>query len=160
MGLFIVITMTTEISFYHLTTTPIEISLPKLLEKALDREMPSIVLCKTEATMDMLNEKLWTYSDDSFLPHGSAKEPFAAEQLIYLTTNEENPNNASFLATVEGWEPTPSFRDSFTKVAYFFDGGDEFSLTQARAYWKTLKAENIPMSYWQQNEQGGWSKKG
>lgn len=110
--------------------------------------------------MDMLNEKLWTYSDHSFLPHGSAREPFPSEQLIYLTTAEENPNSANFLVAVEGIEPSQQFRDGFSRIAYIFDGGDENAVAQARSYWKTLKDENLNISYMQQNEQGGWSKKG
>lgn len=148
----------TDIWFYHLTRTPLEVSLPKLLEKALDKEMMSIVLCRSEAMMDRLNEQLWTYSERSFLPHGSAREPNAEEQFIYLTTQEENPNKAGLLVAVEGMEPAPVYRDGFQRMVYFFDGGDEEAVAQARRYWKVLKGEEHTLSYWQQNDAGGWVK--
>jgi DNA polymerase-3 subunit chi len=151
--------MLTDLSFYHLTRTPLEYSLPRLLEKALDREMLSVVLCPNEAVMDRLNEQLWTYSEQSFLPHGSAKEPNAEEQFIYLTTTQENPNNAGLLVTVEGMEPTADFYTSFSRMAVFFDGGNPDAVAWARGYWKRLKAEERPLTYWQQTTTGGWEKK-
>jgi DNA polymerase III subunit chi len=40
-----------------------------------------------------------------------------------------------------------------------FDGNDPDQLGAARAQWKTLKGQGVSITYWQQNERGGWEKK-
>ncbi|MBI1275765.1 DNA polymerase III subunit chi [bacterium] len=145
-----------DIWFYHLTRNRLEDVLPRLLSKALDGEKSSVILCANENTMDTLNEYLWTFNEHEFLPHGSAKEPHAEEQLIYLTTAEERPNEAQLLFIVEGSEP--AHMEQFERVIYLFDQRDTPALERARAYWKSLKEAGFPLSYWQQKEGGGWDK--
>jgi len=145
-----------EIWFYHLTKSPLEKALPKLLEKALDKEMLSIVRSQSEEMMDHLNQELWTYSEESFLPHGSQKEPNPDEQFIYLTTSEENPNGAKLLVCVEGAQPESM--EGYGRVIYMFDGRDDAAVQKARSYWKELKTANHTLAYWQQNDNGGWEK--
>ena len=43
----------------------------------------------------MLDTHLWTYRDDSFLPHGTDATEFSADQPILLTAGGDNGNNAT-----------------------------------------------------------------
>ena len=67
------------------------------MEKVLARGSRAVVVAGSEERVEHLNALLWTYDDRGFLPHGSARDGFAAEQPVYLTTEEENPNAATVL---------------------------------------------------------------
>ena len=56
----------TEIGFYHLTGTPLERALPKLLEKTLEAGQRAVVRTGSEERAQALNGALWTYEDRSW----------------------------------------------------------------------------------------------
>jgi DNA polymerase-3 subunit chi len=85
----------TEVLFYHLENQPVERVLPPLLEKSLERGWRVVVQTASEERADALDSHLWTYRDDSFLPHGTWRDRDAAEQPIILAVNGDNPNHAS-----------------------------------------------------------------
>ncbi|MEO1918979.1 MAG: DNA polymerase III subunit chi, partial [Paracoccaceae bacterium] len=85
-----------EVLFYHLTQTPLERTLPELLEKSLQRGWRVLVKGGDADRLAFLDGVLWTYRDDSFLPHGVAGEG-AEHQPIYLTVDDDEPNNADVL---------------------------------------------------------------
>ena len=81
----------TQIGFYHLTRSPLEQALPKLLDKALAAGYRAVVLAGSSERVEALSDRLWTYEPESWLPHGSAKDGDAALQPIWLTATDENP---------------------------------------------------------------------
>src|SRR5437870_3857428 len=74
----------TKVQFYHLTATPLERALPKLLEKALAGGFRVLLVAESEERIEQLNQLLWTYDPGSFLAHGSRKDGHAEEQPILL----------------------------------------------------------------------------
>jgi DNA polymerase-3 subunit chi len=144
-----------EVWFYHLERTSLEQALPELLEKVLARGWKGQVRLRDAARVEALDQHLWTWRDDSFLPHGPAGEPHAARQLILLTTDAENVNGAEALLLVDGAEPGDLA--GYERVMVLFDGNDEAALATARAQWSALKARGENLSYWRQ-EGRGWKK--
>jgi DNA polymerase-3 subunit chi len=149
--------MTMEARFYHLQRSTVEQALPQLLEKAIGQGMRAVVVAGSEARLASLNSYLWTYRPDSFLPHGAANDGYAADQPIWLTLTVENPNGAQVLFLLDGTEVPPE--TDFALTCDIFDGGDPDALAAARARWKTLKDAGHTLTYWQQNDRGGWEKK-
>ena len=49
--------------------------------------------------------------------------------------------------------------DDYQLVCLMFDGRDEHSVSRARKQWKAAKAAECSVTYWQQNDAGGWVKK-
>lgn len=145
-----------DISFYHLTTSPLEKALPKLMEKVLAGGMRAVILAANENRMETLNTCLWTYSTLTFLPHGSKKDAQPEAQPIYLSTELENPNNASVLAITD--DVVPATLDGFERYLYFFDGNDETAMLKARQRWKGFKDSGQVVAYWKQNDKGAWEK--
>jgi DNA polymerase-3 subunit chi len=146
----------TDISFYHLLTTPLEAALPRLMEKALKSGQRSLVRVDSESRMDRLNDMLWSYDDRGFLPHGSYKDAFPEQQPIYLTTRDENPNQAAILVITDGGAaPTP---ERYSKILDMFDGHDDAQLQAARGRWKEYKAAGHEIRYFQQQKDGGWKQ--
>ena len=146
----------TEIGFYHLTTSPLERALSRLLEKTLEARKRAVILCASEERLDFLNGSLWTLGKISFIPHGSAKDGFAEDQPIWLTTQDENPNGAQFLFLTDGIE-SPSLT-RYERCLDLFDGNDEDAILQARIRWKKCKEQGHHITYWKQTEGGAWEK--
>jgi DNA polymerase-3 subunit chi len=144
-----------EVWFYHLERTSLEQALPELLEKVLARGWKGQVRLRDAARVEALDQHLWTWRDDSFLPHGPAGEPHAARQPILLTTEAENLNGAEALLLVDGAEPGDLA--GYERVMVLFDGNDEAALATARAQWSALKARGEDLSYWRQDGRG-WKK--
>ncbi|CCM75019.1 DNA polymerase III subunit chi [Rhizobium mesoamericanum] len=147
----------TEILFYHLTEAKLEDALPPLLEKSVERGWRVAVQMKEVGRRDMLNQHLWTFREDSFLPHGIDEEDLAANQPVLLTISEGNANAATVRFIVDGAEPPPV--DPYQRIVFMFDGYDQEQLEGARAQWKKLKGEGHNLTYWQQTPEGRWEKK-
>ena len=148
----------TEVLFYHLQSQPLEAALPRLLEKALERGWRAVVQATSPERLSALDDHLWTFSDESFLPHGSDREPDAAEQPVVLTLSDGNPNEAAIRFLVEGALP-PADLSSYERLLVLFDGSDEAALAAAREHWKGLKAAGHQATYWQQDARGRWERK-
>jgi len=103
-----------------------------------------------------LNNVLWTGGKASFIPHGTAKEGFAEDQPIWLTTVNENLNGAQFLFLIEG-AASPSL-SSYERCLDIFDGNDPEALESARARWKAYKEAGHQVTYWKQTDAGSWEK--
>ena len=147
----------TEVGFYHLRRAGLEQALPKLLEKVVERGLRAIVLAPSEERIESLNARLWTYGERTFLPHGSAADGFAAEQPIFLTTAEENPNGATVLVLVDGADA--AYLGDFDRALDMFDGRDDEAVAAARARWSARKDAGHDVTYWQQKPAGGWERK-
>lgn len=147
----------TEVLFYHLTESKLEDALPPLLEKSLERGWKVVVQTAADDRRDVLDTHLWTFRDDSFLPHATEASDEAANQPVLLTSSPDNINQASVRFIVDGAEP-PSI-DSYERIVFMFDGYDATQLEGARAQWKKLKGEGHNLTYWQQSPEGRWQKK-
>jgi DNA polymerase-3 subunit chi len=147
----------TEIYFYHLERQSLADALPKLLERSLERGWRAAVQAASEERVEALNTLLWTYREESFLPHGTVRDGHAAEHPIYLTAGEDNPNAAQVRFLVDG--ATLADASSYVRVAYVFDGRDATAVANARAAWQEAKARGDAVSYWQQDKDGRWQQK-
>lgn len=145
-----------QINFYHLTATPLEKALPKLLEKASSAGFRVVVKVGDAAMLANLDKALWTYDPNSFLAHGTDETGNAEDQPIYLTLADDNPNNAKLLAVTDGSSPA---LDGYDRVLDLFDAADETAVANARTRWKAYKDAGLDLQYWQQTEQGGWQQK-
>ena len=147
----------TDISFYHLQRSNLEDALPKLLELTLKAGKRALVRAGSAERVEALNAILWTHDKDSWLPHGTSKEGHAEDQPIWLTTESDNPNEASFVFLTDGVEAQDMA--TFERCFDLFDGNDDASVTAARDRWKTLKEAGHDLHYWQQDENGKWVEK-
>lgn len=147
----------TEVLFYHLERKPLDAVIPGLLQRTLERGWRAVVQCGSQERLEALDLTLWTYQDDSFLPHGTAKDGFAADQPIYLTTGPETPNGAGVRFLVEGAEPVDF--SAHARMVFLFDGNDPDATERARQQWRTAKAAGLPVSYWKQGPDGRWENK-
>ena len=141
-----------EVWFYHLERTGLDQALPELLEKTLARGWKALVRTPEPQRIEHLDGWLWSYRDESFLPHGPAGEPNAARQPILLTDGFENPNGAHALFLIDGAEPGDL--SGYARCVVLFDGADDGQVALARAQWKKVKGQGFAVSYWKQPARG------
>lgn len=148
-----------EVLFYHLTESKLEDALPALVEKTLARGWNAVVQFENEDERDKLDEGLWTWREDSFLPHATEEgTEVDARQPVLLTCSDGNANNAQIRFLTGGAQIDDA--GSYDRVVVMFDGHDNGQLETARSQWKTLNAAGgHELTYWQQNQDGGWSRK-
>jgi DNA polymerase-3 subunit chi len=147
----------TEVYFYHLERRTLEDVLPTLLERSLERGWRATVQAASEERVEALDTLLWTYREESFLAHGTARDGQAQSHPIYLTSGAGNPNGAQVRFLVDGAELNDA--SPYVRVVYLFDGRDDSAVAQARAEWQKAKAQGFAVSYWQQDREGRWQQK-
>ncbi|WP_422373367.1 DNA polymerase III subunit chi [Hoeflea sp.] len=147
----------TEVLFYHLTESRLEDALPPLLEKSLERGWQVSVHLGSEARRDALDAHLWTFREESFLPHGTDEDDHADRQPVLLTLAREPANGATVRFAADG-AGMPELQ-GVERLVLMFDGHDQEQLEAARAHWKSLKSQGHQLTYWQQTEDRRWQKK-
>jgi DNA polymerase-3 subunit chi len=147
----------TEVLFYHLKGQTPEQVLPTLLQKSLDRGWRVVVQASSEERVEALDAHLWTWRDDSFLPHGTWRDPEASQQPVLLTISDHNPNGATVRFLVDG-ALMPADASAYARLVLLFDGEDPDALDAARARWTEAKSAGFEVTYWQADEKGGWRR--
>jgi len=147
-----------EMLFYHLQRQPLEKVLPALLEKSLARGWRVVVQASSQERVEALDAHLWTYRDDSFLPHGTDREADPASQPVLLTTRDHNPNRAEVRFLIDGVS-VPADAAAYERIVLLFDGEDEDAVAAARERWRETKTQGLAATYWQADEEGRWQRK-
>jgi DNA polymerase-3 subunit chi len=144
----------TDVRFYHLMTKRLEDVLPDMLLKTVERGQRAVVFCAAPELAQRLDEHLWTFRPDSFLPHGRLKDGTQGDQPVFITADGENPNDAKviFLTAADGQADI----SGYDLCCDLFDGRDDAAVQAARARWKAYKAAGHAVQYFQQDENGRW----
>ena len=148
----------TEVLFYHLQGMALESVLPPLLEKSLERGWRVVVQSTSPERTEALDAHLWTYSDDSFLPHATWRVGDAQDQPIILSIEEGNPNGAHVRFLIDN-AALPADCENYARIVLVFNGEDDEALTAARGAWADCKARGFEVTYWQADERGRWQRK-
>lgn len=154
--------MSAEIHFYHLQIQPLEVALPRLLEKCLERGWMAFIQTGSVERANALDSHLWTYRDDSFLAHGMANHSHAERQPVLIAPEGlEAANGAAVRFFVDGARPedNPGLLDGLERAIIMFDGQSDEAVRAARTSWKALREAEFAVTYWQQTSRGGWEKK-
>ena len=146
-----------EVLFYHLTETPLEAALPQMLQASLTRGWRVCVRFGSAERAEWMNGALWTYADDSFLPHGGPRDGDPAGQPVYLTAGEEVPNGANVLMLADGAAAEVASLGTYERACILFDARDPAAVQDARGRWKEVTGAGLKAVYWKQ-EGGKWLK--
>ncbi len=148
----------TEVLFYHLQDMTVENVLPPLLEKSLERGWRVVVQSTSEERTEALDAHLWTYREDSFLPHATSRVADVGDHPIILAIEDGNPNRANVRFLVDN-APLPADSGIYDRVVLLFNGEDADALAAARLAWTDCKTKGFDVTYWQADERGRWQKR-
>ncbi len=149
----------TETLFYHLERRTLEDVLPGLIKRTLERGWRAVIRCESAERADAIDNLLWTFDDQSFLPHAQQGDGNSAKQPVLITVEDVIPNAANVLFLVGGaaasaWDAP----NDLTRIVLMFDGRDPESLSRARASWKDAKAAGHDVTYWKESPSGKFEK--
>lgn len=147
----------TDMLFYHLQRQPLESVLPPLVEKSLARGWHVVIEVPEPARLAALDDHLWTFRQDSFIPHATESDPDAAHEPVLLVGSGANPNGAAIRFLVDG-AGIGDDAATYERIVLIFDGNDTVALQQAREEWRKARALGLEVTYWQQDDTGRWSK--
>ena len=145
-----------DVAFYQLLKTPLERALPKLIEKVYQSGFRALVVCESPEKMEILNTALWTFSTGAFLPHGNQGEPH--RHPIWMSLTSDNVNEAAVIVITNGAKVTNDPERPFEKCLDIFDGNDPELTKHARERYLDYKSQDLPLTFWKQNSEGGWEK--
>lgn len=146
--------------FYHLERSRPEQAAGPLLAKCLEKGWRVLAVSAHPQRRQALNEALWTYDEQSFLPHGHTGDDGIdpSRQPILISGEVANLNGAEALFLLDGVEQPPSI--AFARCMVMFDGADEPARAIARAQFKAAKDAGLTCRYFQQTPKGGWKEAG
>jgi DNA polymerase-3 subunit chi len=140
--------------FYHLQRTSLERAVGPLLEKCLERGWRVLAVSGDALRRAALDEALWTYDDQSFLPHGQAEADGLnpEDQPILISGQADNQNEAAVALLMDGVElPVEA---AFERCMVMFDDGDAATRQKAREQFKAAKDAGLSARYFQQSGRG------
>src|SRR3954462_8448385 len=135
----------TEVLFYHLQNMSLENVLPPLLEKSLERGWRVVVQSTSQERTDALDAHLWTYSDDSFLPHATWRAGDAQDQPIILSIEHGNLNRAHVGFLLDN-AALPGDCDSYEWVGLVIYGGHYDALAAELCVWAYCKTRGFELT--------------
>lgn len=142
--------------FYQLTQSPLEATLPTLLEKSRGAGWRVLVRARETERLAWLDQRLWL--GEGFLPHGISGGTHDADQPILLASEETTSDEFQCLMVIDGANVSADEVASIERACVLFDGADQAALETARGQWKQLTEAGVTAQYWAQ-EDGRWAKK-
>lgn len=151
-----------EVRFYALQRRALAEALAEQLEVVLASGEKAFVQVGQAERVDALDQALWTFQDESFLPHGVSGGADAARQPVLVGAGEANGNAATVRAFVDGADPSAAFAApaGYLRLIVMFDDRDDDSKAAARKHWAVAKATGHALSFWREGDEGGWRKVG
>ena len=143
-----------ELNFYHVMSGNLVPSVVRLLEKVYNTGKKSIFFSPLEDRIKIIDKTLWTFSTNAFIPHGDKSFGFADKQSVYMSSEVENPNQATVLVMTDSFD-YKSWNQNFEKVIFVFE--DDSSSKTAQEMLADLKNRNENVNYWKQSQKG-WEK--
>jgi DNA polymerase III subunit chi len=141
-----------RVDFYHLTASQPESVLPPIAERLLSDGNRLLIVSDDDAQIERIDQMLWSFRAECFLPHGASDRENSVKQPILLSKVTCPDNGARNIALADG-----QWRDAaldFDRAFYLFDG-DKIAI--ARASWRSLADKaDLTRHFWKQDDHGKW----
>ena len=149
----------TQIIFYSTAPLQVEKTLFALLEKSLEKGNKSLLLFKDKEKCLSINEQLWTYKQNSFLPHISEDDQIYdnIDVPVYLSTKNENPFKAELLFSIDWF--LPDNIDHFERVIIIIDVNDEILNEKYKNYYLDINKNFEDIVFYKSDDNGKWIEK-
>jgi DNA polymerase-3 subunit chi len=147
-----------ETLFYHLERRALDDVLPGLVQKSLERGWRALICADSAERAEAIDTLLWTFDDQSFLPHAHRGDGDTARQPVLVGMETGNDNGAQIMFCVGSVAPDWNAVAALSRIVLMFDGRDEAALASARAAWKDAKAAGHDVTYWKETPSGKFEK--
>lgn len=146
-----------KVRFYQLAAMPLERALVGIVGKAWDRGLSVCLLANDAHHAQWLDELLWRFPHDGFLPHGQWKNPDPERQPILISLEPDARNGATVIVLAS--PKLLADPKQFDLVIDFVYNQNLASQNESRRRYSHYRKMGCQMEYWTQTPQGGWQKK-
>ena len=141
--------------FYNSSHRNVVVDISRLIEKLFKEKNRILVCCKDLETVEVIDEFLWAYKEDGFIPHSIDTKERSSIYPILITTNINEEFEHNILLALSGVLIKEKDWRKFSKAYYFFDDQENNEKENAREMWKSFSALNIVCKYWV-NKENKW----
>lgn len=147
----------TVVRFYQLDRGSVERTWASLLERIHANNLRACLVASNPEQAARLDDYLWTFSPDSFLPHGSCNGPEAADHPLIICMEPKDGNGATVLVLVHG-----GFVETFAQFDMVLDFVTDLTpegLQASRERYRKYRELGCCMEYWVRTRDSGWQLK-
>ncbi|MEO5339113.1 MAG: DNA polymerase III subunit chi [Magnetococcus sp. MYC-9] len=146
------------VRFYQLARLPLEKALVGIADKAWQRGLRLCLLAGDAQQAQRLDDLLWIYANQQFLPHGLWNGPDPELQPLLISLEPDERNQATLLLLAAPRLVAEPRR--FDLIIDFVPGQEPVAVAASRERYRHYRALGCRMEYWTQTPQGGWQRQG
>ena len=144
-----------KVYFYNSSQRDILADIAVLAEKLFLKNEGILIFCTDQETVSVVDNFLWAYREDSFIPHSINNNEETSGHSILITTSIDERYEQDILLVLNGGLIREKDWQKFTKIYYFFDDQDNEEKEIARSMWKSFSSLNAECKYWV-NKKNKW----
>jgi len=141
--------------FYNASHRDVVADITWLTENIFKKNNSIVIFCTDQETAKVVDDFLWSYKEDSFLPHALKKHEEVSLNPILVSTDLDEGFEHNVLIALNGVLINEKDWQRFAKIYYFFDDQDMTEKENARSMWKSFSSLDIDCKYWI-NEKNKW----
>ena len=134
--------------FYNSSERDIIADIFWLTEKLYKARNTILVYCKDYENVKIIDDFLWAYRDDEFIPHSIEQEDLDCIYPILITSKIDKDYKHNTLLALNGVLIEEKVCQKFSNVYYFFDNQENKEKENARIVWKNFVSKNVVCKYW------------
>ncbi len=134
--------------FYNIESRDFFKDISLLTEKLFKQGIKVLIFCPDDSVTKLLDDFLWTFKEESFLPHIVVDRNYCPLETIIISKDKLNVESFETLIVFKGSSVDPEFCKKFEKTYYFFDDNNAEEKKLARAVWREALKIGIKCNYW------------
>ena len=134
--------------FYNSSRRNVVADISLLIEGLFRENNTILVCCNDQETVEVIDNFLWAFKEDGFIPHSIDTKEKSSAYPILITTDIHKDYKHNVLLVLSGALIKEKDWQKFTKAYYFFDDQENKEKENARLMWKSLSALDVVCKYW------------
>lgn len=155
-----------EINIYKTSQNNFQKIFTKLVESIVIQNKKIYLLCQDHEEETKFDNLLWSYSQLSFIPHGTTRDPYPSDQLLLIGSNpyKKPENNPEVLLAVDSQkyfsdkDIVQFLINQYGKFLLFNTVGEKACLNTTSLFIERAKVKGIAINLVEQDSQGKWLK--
>ena len=144
-----------KVYFYNSSQRDIVADIAVLTERLFLKNASIVIFCTDQETVAVVDDFLWAYKEDGFIPHSTQKNEKSSVYPILITSRIDQGYEHDVLLVLNGLLIKEKDWQKFYKIYYFFDDQDNKEKENARSMWKNFSSLNAECKYWV-NKKNKW----
>ncbi len=134
--------------FYNSSHRNVVADISWLIEKLYKERNSILICCKDQETVEVIDDFLWRYKEDGFIPHSIENKEQSSIYPVLITTAIDDKHKHTVLLALSGVLIEEKDWRKFTRAYYFFDDQEYIEKENARSMWRSFSSLGIVCKYW------------